>query len=101
MPLIEFPCLSKGGDHVAKAPNPGITDNKPPETPLLLGIPMSLVNFPAPLYIPQVVIRVTTACTVEVSTIFSPVEVLTPLLASMAPNLASDLQSTRIEQHLK
>jgi len=101
MPLIEFPYRSSGGDHVATAPIPGSTESNPPDTPLLLGIPISLVNFPAPLYMPQVVIRVTTACTVEGSIIFSPVDVFIPLLASIAPNRAKDLQSIKMEQHLK
>lgn len=61
IPLTGFPSSFKGGDQVVKDPNPGITVSKPPETPLLDGTPRSLVNFPAPLYIPQVVIRVTTA----------------------------------------
>lgn len=61
MPLTGLPSSFKGGDQVQKAPIPGIIDNKAPDTPLLEGTPRSLVNLPAPLYIPQVVIMVTTA----------------------------------------
>jgi len=93
-----FPSEFKGGENVEKAPIPGITDSSPPETPLLLGTPKSFVNLPAPLYIPQVVINVTTAYTVLRFKILSPVDGLTPLLASIAPNLANDSTFTSNEQ---
>jgi hypothetical protein len=56
-----------------------------------------LVNFPAPLYIPQVYIIVTVALTVSGSMILSPVEELIPLFASMAPNRATLSTETRRE----
>lgn len=61
IPLIVVPSAFSFGEKVAKAPIPGITVKSPPEIPLLVGTPQSLVNFPAPLYIPHVVIMVTTA----------------------------------------
>jgi hypothetical protein len=89
------------GEKVAKAPIPGTTVSKPPDIPLLEGTPQSLVNFPAPLYIPHVVINVTTAYTVEGFNILSPVDGIIPLFASIPPNLASDLVSVSNEQFLK
>jgi acetylglutamate kinase len=50
---------------------------------------------------PQVVMTVTTACTVEDFKSRSPVEGTIPLLASIAPNLARELVVTNIEQFLK
>jgi len=76
---------------------PGITVRSPPETPLFVGTPCALVNFPAPLYIPQVYIIVTVALTVSGSMILSPVEELIPLFASMAPNRATLSTETRRE----
>lgn len=90
IPLTVFPSSFNGGENVANAPSPGMTVNKPPATPLLEGTPNSFVNLPAPLYIPQVVINVTTAYTVEGLKIRSPVDGFTPLFASIAPNFASD-----------
>jgi len=83
---------------VQNAPIPGITVSKPPETPLLEGTPRSFVNLPAPLYIPQVVISVTTAYTVFGLSILSPVVGLIPLLANIDPNLAKDSTFTIKEQ---
>lgn len=98
MPLTGFPSSFKGGDQEQNAPIPGITVSNPPETPLLEGTPSSLVNLPAPLYIPHVVINVTTAYTVLGDKILFPVVGLIPLLASIDPNLASDSTVTSIEQ---
>ena len=94
-----LPSSLRGGEKLTTEPIPGITARSPPDTPLLAGIPIYFVNFPAPLYIPQVVMIVTTACTVAELRILSPVEGLIPWLASIAPNLASDYTSTKIEQH--
>lgn len=90
IPLIEFPSAFSFGENVAKAPIPGMTVRSPPDTPLLVGTPQSLVNFPAPLYIPQVVIIVTTAWTVWGLKILLPVDGMIPLFASIAPKLARD-----------
>ena len=56
-----------------------------------------MVNFPAPLYIPQVYIIVTVALTVRGSMILSPVDGLMPLFASMAPKRATLSTETRRE----
>jgi hypothetical protein len=101
MPLTVLPSALIFGEKLAKAPKEGITVRSPPETPDFAGTPSSLVNFPAPLYIPQVVMTVTTAYTVLVFNILSPVDGTIPLFASMAPNRASDLVLTIIEQFLK
>lgn len=61
MPLTVLPSELIFGEKLAKAPRDGITVKRPPETPDLAGTPSSLVNFPAPLYIPHVVMTVTTA----------------------------------------
>ena len=61
MPLTVFPSGLILGEKLATAPIDGTTVRRPPDTPLFAGTPISFVNFPAPLYIPQVVITVTTA----------------------------------------
>jgi hypothetical protein len=61
IPLTVFPSSLRGGEKVAKAPKPGITVSRPPDTPDFDGTPRSLLNLPAPLYIPHVDIRVTVA----------------------------------------
>ena len=101
IPLTVLPSGLILGEKLAIAPRDGTTVKRPPETPLLAGTPNSRVNFPAPLYMPQVVMTVTTACTVEDLSSRSPVEGTMPLFASIAPNLASDFVLTRIEQFLK
>eukprot|EP00350_Pseudokeronopsis_sp_OXSARD2_P001085 CAMPEP_0170553190 /NCGR_PEP_ID=MMETSP0211-20121228/10999_1 /TAXON_ID=311385 /ORGANISM="Pseudokeronopsis sp., Strain OXSARD2" /LENGTH=411 /DNA_ID=CAMNT_0010861341 /DNA_START=719 /DNA_END=1956 /DNA_ORIENTATION=- len=101
MPLTVLPSLLSLGEKVTTAPIPGTTDMRPPETPDLDGIPNSFTNLPAPLYIPHVVMIVTTDCTVSGLRILSPVEGFTPLLASIAPNLLSDSTFTSKEQALK
>jgi hypothetical protein len=101
IPLTGFPSSLRGGDQVQKDPIPGIIESRSPETPLLEGTPRSFVNLPAPLYIPQVVIKVTTAYTVLGVRILFPVVGLIPLLASIEPNLASDSTFTNIEQVMK
>ena len=98
MPLTVFPSSFKGGAHVQKAPIPGITVKRSPDTPLLEGTPSSFVNLPAPLYMPQVVISVTTACTVFGCKILFPVVGLMPLFANIDPNLANDSTETSKEQ---
>ena len=60
MPLKELPSSFNFGAKVTREPKPGRTTNKPPETPLLQGTPISRANLPAPLYIPQVIIIGTT-----------------------------------------
>jgi hypothetical protein len=61
MPRTVLPSGLILGEKLATAPIDGTTVKRPPETPLLAGTPSSLVNLPAPLYIPHVVITVTTA----------------------------------------
>lgn len=101
IPLTVLPSALSGGDHVANAPRPGMTLKRPPETPDFEGTPRSLMKLPAPSYIPQEVMRVTTALTVFGLRIRSPVEGLIPLFASIAPNLESDWVLTNTEQFLK
>ena len=69
IPLTVLPSSLRGGAKLAKAPRPGITVIRPPATPDFEGTPSSLVNLPAPLYIPHVVIKVTVAWTVAGLTI--------------------------------
>lgn len=76
-------------------------ESRPPDTPDFDGTPRSLVNLPAPLYMPHVVIKVTTAYTVLGERILFPVVGLIPLLASIDPNLARDSTFTKIEQDMK
>ena len=99
IPLKEFPSSFNLGEKVTNEPKPGITTKRPPETPLLQGIPISRANLPAPLYIPHVIIIGTTEPMVLHDNIRYPFCGLTPLLANKAPNLASDLTSTKIEHN--
>ena len=92
--------LSLGANDTT-APIPGMTERRPPETPLLEGIPIAFTNFPAPLYIPHVVITVTTDYTFKSLRILSPLEGLIPSFESIAPNLAKVSTLTRIEHNLK
>ena len=101
IPFTVLPSSLRGGPKLAEAPKPGITVKSPPATPDFDGTPSSFVNLPAPLYIPQVVIRVTVAYTVAALTIRWPVVGFIPLLASIAPNLARDSTSTSMEHYLK
>lgn len=101
IPLTGLPSELMRGLKLATAPIEGTTVRRPPETPDLAGTPNSFVNFPAPLYIPQVVITVTTAWTVEDLSKRSPVDGTIPLFASMAPKRASDFVFTKMEQFLK
>ena len=99
IPLNELPSSFSYGESVTRDPNPGRTTNNPPETPLLHGTPISLAKWPAPLYIPQVIIIGTTEEIVLCYIILSPFKQLIPLLARHAPNLAKDFTSTNIEHN--
>jgi hypothetical protein len=97
IPLNELPSSFNFGENVTKDPNPGKTTNNPPDTPLLQGTPISLAKWPAPLYIPQVIIIGTTDDIVLCDIILSPLCVLIPLFAKQAPNFTKDFTSTNIE----
>jgi hypothetical protein len=98
IPFVLFPYSFNFGDNEEKLPIPGIIVNNPPLTPLLQGNPISFVNFPAPLYIPQVTIKGTTDFIVFGLKILSPVQTFMPLFAKQPPNLDNDFTSTKIEQ---
>jgi len=85
IPFTEFPTSSILGEKLMTAPKFGMIVRSPPLTPLLVGTPQSLTNFPALLYIPQVIMRGTTACTVLELNTRCPVVHMIPLLARVAP----------------
>jgi len=96
--LTEFPSIFSLGEKLATQPKPGKIDINPPETPLLVGIPMFFVNLPAPLYIPEVVMIVTQALMVRGESILYPVCGLIPPLARHAPKFERDSTFTNKEQ---
>ncbi len=59
-----------------------------PETPLFDGTPQSLINFPAPLYIPQVIIKGIIARIVLDDNTFYPVFGTIPLFDKVDPKFA-------------
>ncbi len=73
----------------------------PPETPLFAGIPTETSHSPAPSYMPQVVMTLSTLRTTSSRTARSPVRGLTPPPASVAAMNARSRQSTATEHWRK
>src|SRR5438309_5607628 len=87
--LTLLPASSSGGANTAIAPLPGTTATMPPPTPLLAGRPTCHDQPPEPSYRPAVAIAERMYGTFSALITRSPVTGLTPLLARVAPIVAS------------
>eukprot|EP00238_Polyblepharides_amylifera_P000655 CAMPEP_0196570944 /NCGR_PEP_ID=MMETSP1081-20130531/1106_1 /TAXON_ID=36882 /ORGANISM="Pyramimonas amylifera, Strain CCMP720" /LENGTH=110 /DNA_ID=CAMNT_0041887655 /DNA_START=307 /DNA_END=636 /DNA_ORIENTATION=- len=73
----------------------------PPLTPDLAGIPTSIIQFPAPLYIPHVIITALTSSTTSEDMIMSALIGCFPWFASTPAIVAHSTAETRVEQAMK